>query len=67
VKAGSYGSGGNSASRPPSPTPDDPALAVLGGVTDDLLGLVEREAANDVGRQPDLDAVQLARLLRPSQ
>ena len=47
------------------PDADDAALAVGGRVAHDLLGLVEREAADDVGRQPHLDAVQLARLLRP--
>ena len=38
------------------PDADDATVAVLRRVADDRLRLLEREAADDVGRQPDLDA-----------
>src|SRR5581483_10846453 len=43
---------------------DDAALAVPRAPVDGLTRLLEREAARDVGRQADLDAVQVLRLLR---
>src|SRR5439155_15751643 len=43
---------------------DDAAVAVARGPLDGLSRLLEREAARDVGRKTDLDAVQLPRFLR---
>ena len=45
------------------PDGDDAAVAVLGRVLDGQLGVLERRRARDVRREPQLDAVQLARLL----
>src|SRR5688500_4384125 len=50
--------------EPAEPDCDDAALPVLHGITDDVAVLLVRRAAEDVRRQPDFDAVQLARLLR---
>src|SRR3954470_7757080 len=49
--------------EPAETDPDDAAIRVLGGIADNGLCLVEREPADDVRRQANLDAVQLARLL----
>ena len=64
VNTASYGSGGYSASSPPSPTPTTPRSRVARAPLDGRARLLLREPARDVGRQPDLDAVQLLRLLR---
>ena len=64
VNTGSYGSGGKLGLEAAEADADDAAIAVRGGVAHDLLGLVQREAADDVGSQAHLDPVQLAGLLR---
>ena len=58
-----YSSGGYSAWSPPRPTPSTPRSRVQGGGANRLERLLLREAARDVGRQADLDAVPLARLV----
>ena len=50
--------------EPPEPDAEHAAVAVLGRVPHGLLRILERVAADDVRREPHLDPVQLARLLR---
>ena len=50
--------------EPAEPDPEHAAVAVLGCVAHGRLRILERVAADDVGRQPHLHAVQLPRLLR---
>src|SRR5262249_31625266 len=49
---------------PREPHGDDPALAILRRVADDVLGLFGRRPPEDVGCQAHLDTVQFPRLLR---
>src|SRR5712692_571236 len=49
--------------RAAEPDPHDAAASVRDGVPDGLIGCLDREAAHDIGGQPDLDAMRLPRLL----